>query len=92
VQEINRFEWFVFGGEHDRRQIDVRPLFDVLGGWTLVLAENFCANLNCEIPSWELCAGIVFAGGSDESGSVKVVVHALLMCECSMLDQSQAMQ
>jgi hypothetical protein len=92
VKEINRFEWSVSGGERDRRQIDVRPLFDVLGVWTFVLAETFCVNLNCEIPSWELCAGFVFAGGSDESGSVKVVVHALLMCECSMLNQSQAMQ
>jgi len=92
VKEINKFEWSVSGGERDRRQIDVRPLFDVLGVWTLVLAETFCANLNYEIPSWELCAGIVFAGGSNESGSVKVVVHALSMCECSMLDQSQAMQ
>jgi len=47
-----------------------------------VLAETFCANLNCEIPSWKPCAGIVFVGGSDESGSVKVDVHALLMCVC----------
>ncbi len=92
MEEINRFEWSVSRGERDRRQIDVRPLFDVLGVWMLALAETFSANLNCEIPSWELCAGIVFVGGSDESGSVKVVVHALLMCECSMLDQSQAMQ
>ncbi len=36
--------------------------------------------------------GLCFAGGSDEFGSVKVVVHALLMCECSMLNQPQAMQ
>jgi len=92
MQEISRFEWSVSGGERGRRQIDVRPLFDVLGGWTLVLAENFCENLNFEIPSWKLWEGIVFARGSNESGSVKVVVHALLMCECSMLDQSQAMQ
>jgi hypothetical protein len=49
-------------------------------------------NLNYEIPSWELRVRFVFAGGSDESGSMKVVVHALLMSECSMLDQSQAMQ
>jgi len=31
----------VSGGEHDRRLMYVRPLFDVLGGWTLVLAESF---------------------------------------------------
>ncbi len=86
MKEVNRFEWSVSGRERDRKHIDVRPLFDVLGVWTFVLAETFCANLNCEIPSWELCAGIVFAGGSYESVSVKVVVHALLMCECSMLD------
>jgi hypothetical protein len=59
VQEINKLEWSVFGGECDSRQIDVRPLFDVLG-WTLVLAKTFCANLNCEIPSWKPCAGVVF--------------------------------
>ncbi len=46
MQEINSFEWSVSGGERDSTQIDVRPLFDVLGGWTLVLAETFCANLN----------------------------------------------
>ncbi len=82
MQEINSLEWSVSRGERDSRQIDVRPWFDVLGGWTLVLAETFCANLNCEIPSWKPCAGIVFAGGSDESRSVKVDVHALLMCVC----------
>jgi hypothetical protein len=92
VKEINKLEWSISGGELDRRQIDVRPLFEILGVWTFVLAETFCMNLNYEIPSWELCAGFVFAGGSDESGSVTVVVHALLMSECSMLDQSQAMQ
>jgi hypothetical protein len=75
-------EGSVSGGECDSSQIDVRPLFDVLGGWTLVLAETFCANLNCGIPSWKPYAGIVFAGGSEESGSVQVVVHALLMYEC----------
>jgi hypothetical protein len=34
-------------------------------------------NLNYEIPSWELCVGFVFAGGSDESGSVK---HYYILC------------
>ncbi len=57
-------------------------MFDVLGGWTLVLAETFRASLNYEILSWKPCAKSVFAGGSDDSGSVRVVVHALLMCEC----------
>jgi len=47
-----------------------------------VLAETFRASLNYEILSWKPCAKSVFAGGSDDSGSVRVVVHALLMCEC----------
>jgi len=41
VQDINSLEWSVFGGECDSGQIDLRHLFDVLGGWTLVLAETF---------------------------------------------------
>jgi len=82
LQEINSLEWSVSGGECKSRQIEVRTLFEVLRGWTFVLAETFCASLIHEIPSWKPCAEIVFAGGSDESGSVKVEVHALLMCEC----------
>ncbi len=51
MQEINSLEGSVSGGECESRQIGVRTLFDVLGGWTLALAETFCANLNYEIPS-----------------------------------------
>ncbi len=80
MQDINSLEWSVFGGEGDSGQIDLGPLFDVLGGWTLVLAETFCANQNCEILSWKPCGGIVSAGGSEESGSVQVVVNVLLVC------------
>jgi hypothetical protein len=83
VREINRFEWSVSRGECDRGQIDIRPWSSVLGGWTLVLAETFCAILNCEILSWKPCGGFVSAGGSEESGSVQVVVNALLMCVCA---------
>jgi hypothetical protein len=42
------------GGECDRGQIDLRPLFDVPGGWTLVLVGFFLCNLNYEILSWKL--------------------------------------
>jgi len=69
LQEINGLEWSVYGGERESRQIEVRTLFDVLGGWMLVLAETCRASLIYEIPSWKPCAEIVFAGGSDESGS-----------------------
>ncbi len=48
-----------------------------------MLAETFCANLNYEIPSWKPCGGIVFAGGSEESGLVQVVVNVLLVCVCA---------
>jgi hypothetical protein len=66
-------EWSISRGERESGQIEVRTLFDVLGGWMLVLAETFCASLNYEIPSWKPFAEIVFVGGSDESGSVKVL-------------------
>jgi hypothetical protein len=49
VKEVNRFEWYVSGGERDRRQIDVKPLFEILGVWTFVLVETFCMTLNYEI-------------------------------------------
>jgi len=48
-----------------------------------VLAETFCANLNCEILSWKSCGGTVSVGGSKESGLVEVVVNALLVCVCA---------
>ncbi len=51
MQEITSLEGSVSGGECESRQIGVKTLFDVLGGWTLVLAETFCASLNYEIPS-----------------------------------------
>ncbi len=45
MQDINSLEWSVFGGECGSGQIDLRPLFDVLGGWMLVLAETFLCEL-----------------------------------------------